>query len=256
MTDRRAAAARLSDARDTAYAARMVQVDEDAVRARWAERQTRLQAQISALGAEGLDFRADLGLGRFWWQRGDGRPVVVASTRFLLSYAHSDSSILCGWANRSIPATATVPAVEGIGPRIPDCTEADAWIVAMRIAEACGAHYLYRAPTPQSSAFLGLWDVRPAAPGDAPFVAGSPWPHVRNVLRAIATGLDEGREVDALARGYGRTFAEDYMRRGTPLEAPLRAIGKRLAALDGASREAQKKEIAALEAEVARHESH
>ena len=36
-------------------------------------------------------------------RRADGRPVVVASTRVLLSYARSDSSILCGWVNGSLP---------------------------------------------------------------------------------------------------------------------------------------------------------
>lgn len=226
-----------------------------ALEERWANRQDRLKALLQEHGAMGLDFRADLSLGRFWWQRADGRPVVVASTRFLLSYAKSDSSILCGWANRSMPPDATVPAVEGIATRVENCSEADAWHHAMRVADAVGAHFLYRAPTPQSSAFLGLWDVRAAAEGDAPFVPGSPWPHVRKVLDAITTQLAEGRDVSALARGYGRTFAEDYMRRGTPLEAPMRSIGERLAAIAGAPRSAQKATLATLLAEAARHEA-
>jgi hypothetical protein len=234
---------------------RVIHEDDEALSARWASRQERLQALLAELGGAGLDYRADLSLGRFWWQRADGRPVVVASTRFLLSYARSDSSILCGWANRSLPPSATVPAVEGIGPRVDDCTEADAWVLAMRVADAVGAHYLYRAPTAQSSAFLGLWDVRAAAEGDAPFVPGSPWPHMRRVLTAIASQLEEGRDVSALARGYGRTFAEDYMRRGTSLEAPLRSIGERLAGIAGASRETQRATLAALTSEVARHEA-
>ncbi|HTQ46764.1 MAG TPA: hypothetical protein VMI75_28615 [Polyangiaceae bacterium] len=229
--------------------------DDEALQTRWETRQDRLKALLEEHGAVGLDFRADLSLGRFWWQRPDGRPVVVASTRFLLSYARSDSSILCGWANRSIPASATVPAIEGIGPRVNDCTEEDAWLLAMRIADAVGAHFLYRAPTPQSSAFLALWDVRAAAEGDAPFVPGSPWEHVRKVVEAIASQLEEGRDVSALARGYGHTFAEDHLRRGTSLEAPLRSIGERLAAIAEAPRETQRATLAALAAEVARHEA-
>jgi hypothetical protein len=230
--------------------------NDDALQTRWATRQGRLQSLLADLGATGLDYRADLALGRFWWQRPDGRPVVVASVRLLLSYARSNSSILCGWANRSIPPKATVPAVEGIADRVADCTEADAWLHATQIADAVGAHFLYRAPTPQSSAFLALWDVRAAAAGDAPFAAGSPWPHVREVLEAITAQLDEGRDVGPLARGYGRTVAEDHMRRGTSLEAPLRAIGERLASLGGAaSRETQRTTLAALRAEVAQHEA-
>jgi hypothetical protein len=229
--------------------------NDDALRARWMDRQQRLQALVTELGGAGLDFRADLALGRFWWQSHDGRPVIVASTRLLLSYARSDSSALCGWANRSIPPSATVPAVDGIPPRVADCTEADAWQIAMRIADAVGAHFLYRAPTPQSSVFLGLWDVRVAHEGDAPFVGGSPWPHVRRVLAAVASALDEGLDVDALARGYGRTFAEDHLRRGTSLEAPLRAIGERLESVAGAPRAAQRVTVAALADEVARHDA-
>jgi hypothetical protein len=174
--------------------------------------------------------------------------------RLLLSYARSDSSILCGWANPSLPPNATVPAIEGIAPRVSNSTEADAWLLAMHVADAVGAHFLYRAPTAQSSAFLGLWDVRAAAEGDAPFVAGSPWPHVREVLTAIASQLDEGRDVSTLARGYGRSIAEDYLRRGTPLEAPLRSIGERLASIAGAPREIQRTALTELAAEVARRE--
>ncbi|HEX8796025.1 MAG TPA: hypothetical protein VF765_33980 [Polyangiaceae bacterium] len=229
--------------------------DDDALEARWASRQERLEALLEEHGAMRLDFRADLSLGRFWWQRADGRPVVVASTRFLLSYARSNFSILCGWANRSLPPSATVPAVEGIATRVENCTEADAWLHAMRVADAVGAHFLYRAPTAQSSSFLGLWDVRAAAEGEAPFVPGSPWPHVRTVLETMATQLEEGRDVSAVARGYGRTFAQDHMRRGTPLEAALRSIGERLAALDGAPRETQRATLATLIAEATRHEA-
>ena len=226
--------------------------DDAALFERWTVRQRRLEGLLDELGGAGLDFRADLELGRFWWQDPSGRPIVVASTRLLLSFALSDASILCGWANRSIPANATVPAVVGISPRIHDCTEADAWQVAMNIADAVGAHYIYRVPTPQSSAFLALWDVRAAGDDDAPFAPGSPWPHVNDVLTELASALDEGRNIEALANGYGRRFAEDHARRGTVLEAPLRAIGERLAAIAGSPPEAQRSTLVALAARVAR----
>jgi hypothetical protein len=228
--------------------------DDPALRERWAARQDQLRVLVEGLGGPGLEFAADLGLGRFWWQTPERRPRVVASTRLLATFARSDSSVLCGWANRSIPPSATVPPVEGIAPRTPDCTETDAWLVAMRIGDAVGAHFLYRAPSPQSSAFLGLWDVRAARDDDAPFEGGSPWPHVREVLTEIAAALDGGRVIDALARGYGGNFVADYPRRGTPLEAPLRAIGERLASLAGQSPEAQRARLVELVAEVARYE--
>jgi hypothetical protein len=71
----------------------------------------------------------------------------------------------------------------------------------------------------------------------------------------MASELERGRDVSALARGYGRTFADDYIRRGTSLEAPLRSIGERLAALDGAPPEAQKATLGVLVAEAARHDA-
>lgn len=228
---------------------------DEALHAAWKERQERLQGLLEKHGALRLDYRVDLRVGRFWWQRSDGQPVVVASARFLLSYAKSNRSILCGWENRSVAPEATVPAVPGISGHIADSNEPEAWDVAMRIANAVGAHFIYRAPSPQTLAFFGLWDVRPASEGDAPFVAGSPWGWVRDVLVAIAKHVDEGRDAEALARGYGETFVKDHLHRGTSLEAPLRSIGERLQKLAGASPEVQRAELQALIAEVARQDA-
>jgi nucleotide-binding universal stress UspA family protein len=205
--------------------------DHEAPTERWNERQDRLQALLAAHGAAGLDFRADLGKGRFWWQDADGAPVVVASVRLLLSYALSDQSVLMGWANRSVPSHATVPMVGDMAERVPDCSEADAWMWARRVADAVGAHFIYRAPSPQSWVFLGLWDVRRAGEGDEPFVAASPWPHVVDVLENLVEAVAEGRDVRVLAHGYGRTFIESHVHRGTPAGERLRSIGERLAAL-------------------------
>lgn len=205
--------------------------DHEALTERWKERQERLQALLAANGAAGLDFRADLGKGRFWWQDADGRPVMVSSVRLLLSYALSDQSVLMGWANRSVPSHATVPTVAGVAERIPDCSEADAWMWVRRVADTAGAHFIYRAPSPQSWVFLGLWDVRRAGEGDDPFVVASPWPHVVDVLASLIEALAEGRDVRVLARGYGRTFIESHVHRGTPAGERLRSIGERLAAL-------------------------
>jgi nucleotide-binding universal stress UspA family protein len=205
-------------------------VDDDTLRQIWNERGRRLQTLLEAHGAADLDFRVDLGKGRLWWQH-DDTPVVVASARLLLSYALSNRSVLMGWANRSLPPDASVSPVAGAPERIPECNEADAWTWARRVAEASGAHFIYRAPNQQSWVFLGLWDVRKAAEGDAPFVAVSPWGRVVSVLEGLAEALAEGRDIRVLAHGYGRTFVEDRTRHGTPEGERLRIIGERLAAL-------------------------
>jgi len=225
--------------------------DDEALAERWTQRQARLQTLLESHGAAGLDFRVDLGKGQFWWQDGAAQPVVVASTRVLSSYALSDRSVLMGWANRSLPPDATVPAVTGIPERIDDCDETDAWTWAMRVAEAVGCHFVYRAPNSQMWVFLGLWDVRAAAPGDEPFDPGSPWPYVALVLESLVAGVDEGRDVRTLARNYGRTFTDDHLRKGTTLEAPLTAIGERLAALGDAPSPDIRGELVALRDEVA-----
>ena len=49
--------------------------------AHWAPRQDLLAKMLDELGATNCDWRVDLGRGAFWWQRKDGTPVVVASTR-------------------------------------------------------------------------------------------------------------------------------------------------------------------------------
>jgi hypothetical protein len=231
---------------------------------RWRIRQDLLIKQVEALGQRRrLDFRADLARGRFWWQDADGRPVIVASTRLLLTYAASNRSALCGWANKSIPEAATVPPVEGLQERIADCTEEDAWEHAMRVAEAVGAHFIYRAPNAQVTSFLGLWDVRPAVEGDEPFVAGPPWPYVRQVLAALSTHLKQRetlsekivyKQIDAVFRSYGRTLVDDQLRRGTSCEAALRGMGEKLIAAAEATPEVKAKVLAELEADVARCE--
>jgi hypothetical protein len=206
-------------------------VDDDALKERWNARGLRLRALLEAYGAAALEFRADLGKGRLWWQHDDGTPVVVASARLLLSYALSNRSILMGWANRSLAPDASVPAVGGMPERIAACSEADAWMWARRVADASGADFIYRAPNPQSWMFLGLWDVRKPVEDDAQFLAGSPWSHVARVLEDLAEALAEGRDIRVLAHGYGRTFAESHVHRGTTEGERLRSIGEQLAAL-------------------------
>jgi hypothetical protein len=176
---------------------------------------------------------------------------VVAETRSLLSYALSNRSLLMAWANTSLPAAAAVAEQDGVPDRLTQVEEGEAWRWAMRVAERAGAHFLYRVPTPQMWIFLGLWDVRPARPGDEPFSARAPWPWVRGVLEALTEALANGRDVRPLARGYGRTMAEDEVRRGTPTHTRLVSVGERLAALADAEDQTIASGLVELDREVA-----
>jgi hypothetical protein len=186
---------------------------------------------LDAVHAEARSFRCDLAKGRFWWTKEDGTPVVVAATRLISTYALSNRSVLMGWANASVPEHAAVRRLAGVPDRIPDCSEADAFMWATLVADTSGADFMYRAPNPQIWTFLALWDVREAGDGDEPFVPVAPWAHVVGVLDGLVQALDGGRDVRDLARGYGGTFAQNQLHRDTAHGQPLRSIGERLAAL-------------------------
>jgi len=219
----------------------------DDIFSRWQVRQDLLGAVLKAHGAEKHDWRADLGLGRFWWQApGNGPPSVVADAKVLGSWALSNGSLLAAWENTSLPPSACVAPVAGVPARHMTRDEKEVWAWGFAIAEGSRAEFVYRAPNAQAWIFLGLWNVRSAVPGDQPFEAGPPWEHVRAVLRGI-----EGvalAELRVLARNYGRTFVEDPIRKGTRWEAPLRALGERLVAaaeLDEAKLRAELKAVLA-----------
>lgn len=137
---------------------------------RWNKRSEELSALFDKLGASDLPTCLDLALGRFWLQAEDGKPKVVASAKLLLSYSHKARSILCGWANESVPKHATIAPVAGIGDSFDDCTEGVAWGLAMHLAEASGADYLHHIPGKGVTIFIALNDVRAATAEDTPFV--------------------------------------------------------------------------------------
>jgi hypothetical protein len=198
--------------------------------ARWARRQQRLVARLRELGAEHHDYRLDVARGLIWWlpSRG-GEPTAVARSAVLGSWALSSGSILAAWENRSLPDGASVPAVASVPARLVTRDEQDAWCWAWLTAEGAGAEFVYRASTPQSWIFVGLWEVRGAAAGERPDPPDAPWAHVAQVLAALVELGDH--EARVLTRNYGRGFIASPAHGGTPFEAPLQAIGRRMLAL-------------------------
>ena len=227
--------------------------DAQALEAHWSARQELLASLLRGHDAEKCDWRVDLGKGLFWWQRADGTPVVVASTRGICSFALSNRSFLMAWANQSIPKGAAIPEIDGMPPA-GNTDEAGAWAVAMEAGLRSGAHFLYRAPTPQMWIFLGLWDVRTAGPGDTPFEAGSPWPHAQHVVSTLREGIGTrpDPELRVLLRNYGQTFRESRIHRGGPHEAALTELGDALVALADAPPESVGPALDRWLAEIAR----
>lgn len=224
--------------------------EERALSLRWQARQDQLQALLERQGAAHHDWRADLLQGRFWWQHPEtGVPEVVASAKVLCSYALSNRSLLAGWANGSLPPGAAIEPVPGVPDHVAEADEGEAWTYALRLADGAKAHHVYRAPNPQSWVFLGLWDVRPASPGDEPFAARPPWEFVRDVLQELLQGGDP-REQATLMRNYARTFIERPVDQGTPWQKDVQAAGRRLAELADLPAEEQADGLRALLREV------
>ncbi len=205
----------------------------------WRNRQNGLTALLDEFAITDCEYRVDLEERHFFWVCPDGKPRLVADTKVLCSYAMSDFSLLAGWANRHLAAEACVEPVETVADRMFDCSEEDAWEMAMKIGYAAEADFLYRAPGPQVTVFLGLWNVRPPAE-DEKFKAGSPRDYVVRILDALERTLSEAErpmgEMRRLLLNYGRSLAEKahQTHRGTQEAARLTQTGKRLVALGDA----------------------
>lgn len=138
--------------------------EEQALIDRWNERGAQFKALLESHNATKLDYRFDLDAGRFWWYRLDGTPVVECQMRLLQSYSNRDRSALMSWAIPQIPDAARIAAVDGVPEQLSNCDHYTAWICALRLADAVGADYFFRAPSSTHWLFLGLWDIRKSSP--------------------------------------------------------------------------------------------
>jgi hypothetical protein len=222
----------------------------DELRAFWEERQARLTPLVNRLaGCTPPRYRVDLDRNQFLWTRVDGAPLVAAETRLILTYASSSRSILMGWANESLPASAVVPRQPDAPDQLDGVTPADAGLAAMGVAYRAGAEFIYRAPEPQLLSFLALWKVRAATAADS-FAPGPPHAFVMGLLddllellRAALDGEEEalvGR-TRALLVNQGHTLLERVRHTDGELgcAALERETGRALVALGESVREGE-----------------
>lgn len=200
---------------------------------RWRRRQEGLAALLEEFQVTDYEFRVDLEKGMFYWVEPDATPRLVADCRVLCSYALSNHSVLASWANPHLSDSAVVDPILDLPESLQECNEEDAWAFAIKIADASGADFLYRAPDPQVMVFLGLWNVRPPAPGEE-FKATTPAEFVVGLLELLtqaAEDPDRSRpELGRLFVNYGKTLRHHarYVHRGTPEEDRLMRCGARL----------------------------
>jgi hypothetical protein len=199
---------------------------------RWVSRGEELLQALAARSVGGHEVRADLKEGRFVWIAPDGRVSAEAKTQVVCSWSRSTSVVAMAWIDPLIRASG-IARIDGMPSEQDDVDEEGAWRIAMEGAEACGAEYLYRVPTPHAWYFLALRDLS-FSPAQESFSPGTP---VDAVLRglietrtAIASRAEPSEVVRERLAGVGSALLHqaEYAYRGTDWVARLTRSGRHL----------------------------
>jgi len=204
---------------------------------RWARRGDELLRRLTEHGAAQHEYRADLRDGRFVWIAPEGRVSAEARAQVVCSWSRSTSVVAMAWSDALVRRSA-IARIDGMASERDDVDEEGAWRVAMEAAEAAGAQYLYRVPTPHAWYFLALRDLT-FAPDRESFNPGTP---VGLVLRGLADtrqAIESRAEPAAVVRermvGIGSALLHhaEYAYRDTDWVARLERTGRRMAHLAG-----------------------
>lgn len=126
---------------------------------RWQTRQEALAERLELWGVRDAHREIDWQNGRIGWSNAEGEELAHATMVALCSYALDEKTLLMSWANPTDRPAATLEPVPEVPEVIENCTEAEAWMWAMHLAEAAQSDYLYRVASPGYLVFLGLWKV-------------------------------------------------------------------------------------------------
>ncbi len=187
----------------------------------WRHKQDRLQAFLDTHGAGTAPYRVDLAEQKLYWVDTFGLSLVVADCKVLLSYAHSNRSVMMAWANSSLAPGSAIDRLEGFHDFYSDFTPEDVWLLASDCGSLVEAEALYRAPSPQSWVMLGLWNLRPGGPEQ--FHSASPKLHVQTVLKRLISHPYLA-ELTVLLDNYAESFLQlaGHTHKTTEFEAPLK----------------------------------
>jgi hypothetical protein len=125
---------------------------------RWVRRGDALLRKLADAGCGDYEYRADLRDGRFVWLGPDGRVSAESAAQVLCSWSRSTGVVAMGWADPLMKA-ASIARIDGMAAERDNVDEETAWQIAMEAAEASGAEYLYRVPTPHAWYFLALGKI-------------------------------------------------------------------------------------------------
>lgn len=209
----------------------------DGLEQRWTRRGEELLRRLTEHGVAQHEYRADLREGRFVWVDEAGRVTAEADAQVVCSWSRATSVVAMGWRDPLLRA-ASIPRIDGMPGERDDIDEEQAWRVAMEAAEACGAEYLYRVPTPHAWYFLALRALT-FMPARASFHPIAP---VAMVLRslgdtrhAILSRAEPAAVLRKRLEGTGSALLHqaEYAYRETDWVARLTRSGKRLLHLAG-----------------------
>lgn len=137
--------------------------NEEALIARWSERQNQLAALLEACGASPTERTIEWVQGKVTWVDHRGNALATATMKALCSYSFEDRVLMMAWAQGE-GAGAVLAPLPSVPPEFPNSDEADAWLWAMYLAQESRADFLYRVSSPPYLVFLGLWNLTPTLP--------------------------------------------------------------------------------------------
>lgn len=184
---------------------------ETALIEKWDKRQQTLAGILEACGATQGQQEIDWYAGKVEWADTQGKPLAQATMKALCSYSYPDESLLMAWAQGQ-GVGAVIDPVPDAPAEVDPCSEGDAWLWAMRLADESEADYLYRVSGGDYLVFLGLWHLTPAVDKSS-VEAGSADSFVLGVLDKMAEALrqpkPDAREMRRLFINQGQSLLQN-----------------------------------------------
>lgn len=209
--------------------------EEDELFRRWTERGEDLRRKLIIMGADRCEYRADLREGRFVWLGPSANVLVEARAQVLCTWFRPTHVVIMAWADPLMRGVG-VARIDGMRSERDDADEVHAWEMAMEAAEACGAEYIYRVPTPHAAYFLGLAGVKPVADG-IPVTPGTPVGLVLRGLSETRLAITSRAEPSDVVRerladvGNALLYQAEYAYRSTDWVSRLKRTGRTLTQL-------------------------
>lgn len=199
---------------------------------RWVKRGNALLRHLAEHGAARHEYRADLQSGRFVWIGPDGRVSAEASAKLICSWTKSTSVVVMAWAD-PLARRVSVARVQGFPDERDDIDEEAAFHIAMQVAEASHAQYLYCVTAPHAWYFLSLGELC-FTPERSSFSPTTPVGLILQSLEEIRRGIESRAEPTDIVRArlasVGRSVLHEaeYAYRDTDWVARLDRAGRRL----------------------------